>query len=163
MAKYELTLTRLISDHVKKRLLFNCISPNLKEMLSESYEEEEDEQRLEFMGNRGLLAKLRTHMLSVVKRIYKFQIIKQNSGEHCTVWWEKKAAMATLCKLDTVSRQDIFILQLIQGVYDANLKKTLLNKIDEDLCGLVRLACTRSNAKELIIDIDKNIVARHPT
>ena len=42
LAKYELTLTRLISNHVKNELLFDCISPNLKEMLSESYEEEEN-------------------------------------------------------------------------------------------------------------------------
>ena len=80
------------------------------------------------MGNRGILAKLITQVLSVITRRYKFQIIKQNSGEHCTVWSEKKAAMATLCKLDTVSRQDLLTLQLIQGVYDANLKKTLQNK-----------------------------------
>ena len=80
------------------------------------------------------------------------------------IWWEKKATMATLCELDTVSRHDILILQLIQGVYDADLKRTLL-KIDDDLNGLVGLACTWSNAREssLIIrrNIDENLIARH--
>ena len=104
-------------------------------------------------------------MLSTNTRRYEFQTRTQKTGERCITWWEKKAAMAGLCELDTVSKQDVLILQLIQGVYDADLKRALLNKIDDDLNGLVKLACTWFNAKEcsLIIerDIEKNLVANH--
>ena len=130
-------------------------------MLSENYKEE---QRLEFTGDRGLLAKLRTHVLLVNTRRYEFQTLTQSLGERCTTWWEKKTAMATLCKLDTVSKQDILTLELVKGVYDTNLKKVLLNKIDStNLIGLVRIACTWSNAKDLFMDIDAQISAKQPT
>ena len=56
--------------------------------------------------------------------------------------------MASLCELDKVSKQDILTLQLIQGVYDKELKMTLLNKINDDLDSLVELAHAWSNAKE---------------
>ena len=132
------------------RFLFEVISPSLTEIL------QRDDTKQKLMGDRGLLSRLRTCVLSVNTRRYEFQTKKQHAGEQCTLWWEKKATMAELCKLDTVSNHDILTLQLIEGVYDANLRRALLNRIDDDLDDLVELASTWSdtNKHTLVVDGD---------
>ena len=103
----DLEQDNLVEYHIQKRMLFHFISPNLAEMLAER---NDDEQTI--TGDRGLLATLRTHVLSMNARRYEFQIKNQHVGEQSTSWWERKTAMASLCELDTVSKQDILVLQL---------------------------------------------------
>ena len=165
----DLEQENLVEYHIQRRMLFDFISPELAEMLTEK---NDDEQTL--TGDQGLLATLRTHVLSVNARRYKFQLRDQHRGERCASWWERKTAMASLCELDTVSEQDILVLQLVQGVYDEELKRTLLNKIDDDLDSLIELAHAWSNAKEfwlngetfssnIGIDENKNLRKKHTT
>ena len=67
-------------------------------------------------GGRGLLAKLRSHTLPINERRYEFQSSKQKRGEEFATWWEKKAAMAELCDLSTMSETetDFLATHLVQ-------------------------------------------------
>ena len=49
--------------------------------------------------------------------------------------------MEELCDLGMMSRTDILVTHLVQGVHNTDLKKTILKRIKDDLGGLVGSAC----------------------
>lgn len=116
-------------------LLLDCISPKLMIMLSK-----DGEVGRILEGGRGLLAKLRNHILQIDTRRYEFQSSKQKQVKKFATWWERKTAMAELCNLETMSTTDFLKTHLVRGVFEKDLKKTLLDKIKNNLDGLVRLA-----------------------
>ena len=143
-----------------QRLVFDCISPKLLIMLSEDGEAGEILE-----GGRELLAKLRRYALPVNIRRYDFQSSKQKRGEEFNTWWEKKTAMAQLCELDTMSRSDILVTQLVQGVQDTDLKRTLIDKIEDNLTGLVKIARTWCHAGPFskLIEMNEQLMANQPS
>ena len=80
----DLEQENLVEYHIQKRMLFDFINPELAEMLTEK---NDDEQAL--TGDQGLLATLRTHVLSVNTRRYEFQLRNQHRGERSASWWER--------------------------------------------------------------------------
>ena len=94
-------------------------------------------------GEDGCLAKLKNYFLDdypLMMRRHQFQECVQAPGESFKTWWDRTKAKAMECALETMSKDDMLMLQLIRGMIDSMLRKRLLQEKDPTMAKLVGIA-----------------------
>ena len=91
----------------------------------------------------GCLDKLRSMFIKKnplwLRRHHYFMCIQQK-GETVNDWWVKKTDKARECQLDTITVDDLRLLELIRGMHLFKLRQEFLRTKDQTLDGLLQIA-----------------------
>ena len=128
------------SSKVKRELLNNCIEPSLVQALATDSTITIDTP---IIGDNSCLTKLKEIFLQLnplFLRRYDFQTCVQKPSQTFPEWWAIKLTKAKECDLDTISKDEILLLELIRGVHDPKLKEEFLKQQNPTLANLKSLA-----------------------
>ena len=82
----------------------------------------------------------------------------QQKGETVNDWWVKKTDKAREAQLETITADDIRLLELIRGVHLFKLRQEFLHTKDPTLDGLLQIARNWQVATEVEKDMDTSSI-----
>ena len=92
-----------------------------------------------------------------LRRHYYFKCIQQK-GETVNDWWVKKTDKAREAQLETITADDVRLLELIREVHLFKLRQEFLHTKDPTLDGLLQIARNWQVATEVEKDMDTSLI-----
>ena len=102
------------------------------------------------MGHGGIIDKLRSYYIDdcpLICRSHAFTVCREEHGEPCLAWWERKMIKAQEGMIDSMTVDNWLELELIRGVNDQNLQKRILREHNPMLRDMVNIATLWQSAE----------------
>ena len=125
---------------VRRQLLDNCIESSLINALDTDPTVTEETP---ITGNDSCLVKLKAIFLKdnpLFHRRYNFMKYEQEVNQDFHSFWTNKLLKAKECELENITREDIFLVELIRGVQDDKLRAEFLKQPNPTVENLVAIA-----------------------